>query len=158
MTEMEMARHKPVCYYIINNGYVEEQNAFFGRSDESIKIHMKPLFIRDKIGSVGANKILINGGATLNLMSHYMMKRIRKDDTDTRPHNVVLSNYEGKVGTTMGVIQMDLVVGTITRPIMFIVITLKANYNLLIDREWIHGISLELILWTEATSRRTWLT
>src|SRR4051812_30114134 len=30
----EMARHIPVCYYVLNNGVVEEQNAFFERPDE----------------------------------------------------------------------------------------------------------------------------
>lgn len=73
-------------------------------------------------------------------MSHYMRKRFGKDDTDTKPHNMVLSNYEGKVGTTIGVIQVGLAVKTITRLIMFMVISLKANYNMLLGREWIHGI------------------
>lgn len=54
---------------------------------------------------------------------------------------MVLSNYEGKVGTTIRVIQVDLKVGTITRPTMFMVIALKANYNLLLGRLWIHGIN-----------------
>lgn len=81
---------------------------------------------------MGVNKILVDGGATINLMPHYMLKRIGKDDTDTRPHNMVLLNYEGKVGITMGVIQIELTVATITRPTIFMVITLKANYNLLL--------------------------
>ena len=29
ITKMEMAAHKPVCYYVMNNGCVEEQNACF---------------------------------------------------------------------------------------------------------------------------------
>ena len=35
---------------------------------------------------------------------------------------------------------MDLTVGSITRPTMFMVIAAKANYNLLLGREWIHDI------------------
>ncbi|XP_050919076.1 uncharacterized protein LOC127136579 [Lathyrus oleraceus] len=140
MVEMEMARHKPMCYYIMNNGCVEEQNAFFERPNESMKSHLKPLFIRGKVGNVGVNKILVDGGVVVNLMLHYMLKRFDKDGTNTRPHNMVLSNYEGKVGTTTGVIQVDLTVGIITRPTMFMVIASKANYNLLLGREWIHGI------------------
>lgn len=49
-------------------------------------------------------------------------------------------NYEGKIWQTLGVIQVDLTVGSITRPTMFMVIPAKANYNLLLGREWIHGI------------------
>lgn len=140
MIEMEMERHKLVCYYIMNNGCVAEQNTFFERPNESMKSHQKPLFIRGKVGSVGVNKILVDGGAAVNLMSHYMLKRFGKDDADIRLHNMVLSNYEGKVGTLMGVIQIDLIVVTITRPTIFMVIASKANYNMLLDRERIHDI------------------
>lgn len=59
---------------------------------------------------------------------------------DTKPHNMVLLNYEGNVGTTLGVIQVSLTVGPITRPTMFMVVESKATYNLLLGREWIHGI------------------
>lgn len=46
MDEAEMAKHRPVCYYVMNNGCIEEQNAFFERSYEGMKNHLKPLFIR----------------------------------------------------------------------------------------------------------------
>lgn len=137
---VEMVRHMPVCYDVMNNGCVEEQNSFFERPEEGMKSHLKPLFIRGKVENFGVNKILVDGGADVNLMLHYMLKRIGKDNTDTKPHNMVLSNYEGKLGTTMGVIQVDLTIGTITRSTMFMVIASKANYNLLLGREWIHGI------------------
>lgn len=39
----------------------------------------------------------------------------------------------------MGVIQVGVTVGPITRPTIFMVIASKASYNLLLDREWIHG-------------------
>lgn len=94
----------PVCYYVMNSGCVEEKNSFFERPEEWMKNHLKPLFIIGKVANVGGNKILVDGGAAVNLMSHYMLKRIGKDDTDTKPHNMVLSNYEGKVGTRMRVI------------------------------------------------------
>lgn len=132
---MKMGRHKLVCYYIMNNGYVKEENVFFKRPDESMKNHLKPLFIRGNVGNMGVNKILADGGAAVSLMTHYMLERFGKDDTDTRPHDMVMSNYKGKVGTTMGVIQIDLTVGTITRPTMFMVIKSKANYNMLLGRE-----------------------
>ena len=69
---------------------------------------------------------------------------------------MVLSNYEGKVGQTLGVIQVDLTVGSSCRPTMFMVIEAKANYNLLLGREWIHGVGAvpssmhqRLVLWRE---------
>ena len=67
---------------------------------------------------------------------------------------MVLSNYEGKTNNIMGVVQVDLVVGTTTRSTLFMVIDSKANFNLLLGREWIHGIGVvpstvhqRLIIW-----------
>lgn len=47
--DVEMAKHRPLCYYIMNNGCVEEQNTFYEQPDEGMKNHLKPLLIRGKI-------------------------------------------------------------------------------------------------------------
>jgi hypothetical protein len=68
----------------------------------------------------------------------------------------VLSNYEGKTGYSLGAIQVDVDVGSVVRPTLFLVIQSKANFNLLLGREWIHGVGAvpstlhqKLILWRE---------
>lgn len=48
---------------------------------------------------------------------------------------MVLSNYEGKTEQTMGVIQVYVTIGSITRPTMFMVIASKVSYNFLLGRE-----------------------
>lgn len=72
ITEREMVAHKPVCYYVMNNGCVEEQNAFFERPDEAMQSHLKPIFITGKIKDVLINKILVDCGTTVNLILHRM--------------------------------------------------------------------------------------
>ncbi|XP_050902792.1 uncharacterized protein LOC127115248 [Lathyrus oleraceus] len=142
ITKREMAAHKPVCYYVMNNDCVEEQNAFFERPSEAMKSHLKPLFITGKVEDVPVNKILVDCGANVNLMPHHMLRKIGKYDTDAKPHNMVLTNYEGKVGSTMGAIQVELTIGIVTRSIMFMIMETKANDNLLLGREWIHGVEV----------------
>jgi len=73
-----------------------------------------------------------------------------------KPHNVVLCNYERKSGISFGAVQIDLVVGIVKRPTLFLVVESKANYNLLLGREWIHGVGAvpstmhqRLSLWKE---------
>ena len=73
-----------------------------------------------------------------------------------KPHNVVLCNYEGKSGSSFGVVEVDLVIGTVKMPTLFLVVESKANYNLLLDREWMHGVGVvpstmhqRLSLWKE---------
>ena len=98
---------------MMNNGCLEEKNAFFEPPTEVMKNHLKPLFIRAKIVEITINKILVDYGATINIIPHSMLRKMGKGDGDIKPHNMVLSNYEGGIGTTMGVIQLDLKVGTI---------------------------------------------
>lgn len=65
-----------------------------------------------------------------------------KTDEDLWPHNMVLSNYDGKTNHILDVIQVELFVGSTLRPTLFMVITSNTNYNLLLVREWIHGINM----------------
>lgn len=75
--------------------------------------HLKFFFILVKVENVGINKVLVDKGATINIMPHSMLRKIGKLDTDLRPPNMVLLNYEGKIGTPLGIIQVDFIVGTI---------------------------------------------
>ncbi|XP_045822090.1 uncharacterized protein LOC123914975 [Trifolium pratense] len=114
--------------------------ANFERPTEGMKNHLKPLFIQAKVNNVGVNKVLIDGGAAVNLMPEFMITKIGKFSTDLHPHNIVLSNYEGETGFSLGAIQVDVAVGSTVRPTLFLVVASKANYNLLLGREWIHGV------------------
>lgn len=40
---------KPLCYYVMNSGVVEEKKAMFERPNPGMMYHLKPLFIRAKI-------------------------------------------------------------------------------------------------------------
>lgn len=57
----EVDKHKHVCYFVMNNGCIEEQNTFFKRPNESMKSHLKPLFIGAQVENTRINNILING-------------------------------------------------------------------------------------------------
>ncbi|MCI94026.1 hypothetical protein A2U01_0115324, partial [Trifolium medium] len=38
--------------------------------------HLKALFIRAKVNDVGVNKVLVDGGAVVNIMPHFMLKKL----------------------------------------------------------------------------------
>lgn len=84
--------------------------------------------------------MLVDGGTIVNIMSHSILRKIGKFDTDLRPHNMVLTSYEGKTSASIGIIQVDVMVGTIARTTLFVFILTKENYNMLLGRKWIHGV------------------
>lgn len=138
----EEDKDKPLCYYVMNSGVVEEQQAMFEKPTPWMMYHLKPLFIKAKVDGVAVNKVFINGGAVVNLMPLNLLKKMGKGEEDLRPHNMVLSNYEGKTSSILGVIHVELAVGTTTRITLFMVIKSKENFNFLLGREWIHGIGV----------------
>lgn len=124
----------------MDNGVVKEQQTIFERPDASMMYNLKPLFIREKVDNIRINGVFIEGGAAVNLMPYSLLKKMWKFDTDLWPYNMVLLNYEGKTSYILGAIQVDLTVGTMTGPNLFMVILSKVNYNFLLGKEWIHGI------------------
>lgn len=82
--------------------------------------------------SIIINKVLIDYGACINVMPYSLLRKIGKYDIDLKSNNMVLSNYMGNNGRPLRVIQVDVVMGTTTRPTLFIVIQTKVNYNLLL--------------------------
>jgi len=97
-----MEKYRPMCYYVTNYGCVDEQKTMFEKLDDSMKSHLKPLFIQAKVDGIGVNKVLVDGDVAVNLMPQSLLKKIGKLYTDLKPHNIVLSNYEGKAGHSLG--------------------------------------------------------
>src|ERR1044072_9826171 len=105
-----------------------------------MKSHLKPLYIWAKVEDVGVNKVLIDGGDAINLMPSTLLKKIGKSVSDLRPHNMVLSDFEGKTTKSLGVILLSVRFRTVLRPTLFVVVSAKANYNMLLGCEWIYGV------------------
>lgn len=64
----ELATHKPLCYYVMNDGLVNEDHAIFERPNMDMQQHIKPLYIRAKVNGMGINKVLIDFGVCFNVM------------------------------------------------------------------------------------------
>jgi len=90
------------------------------------------LFIQAKINGVGVNKVLVDGGATVNLLPQSLLNKIGLVDSDLKPHNVVLTNYEEMTGKSLGVVEVELIVGSVSRTTMFMVVPSKVNFNVLL--------------------------
>lgn len=127
-----MVTHKLLCYYVMNDGFVNEDKDIFEIPDMHMQHHLKPLFIRAKVEHIGINEVLIDCGACINMMPHSLLRKIGKYDTYLKSNEMVLLNYKGKTSRHLGAIQVHVVIGTATQPSLFMVIPTKANYKLLL--------------------------
>jgi hypothetical protein len=108
-----MEKYKSMCCYVTDYDYGNQQKAIFEKPNGSMKSHLKPLFIQAKVDDVGVNKVLVDGGAAVNLMPQSLLWKIGKCDAYLKPHNIVLSNYEWKTGFSLGALQVNLLVGSV---------------------------------------------
>jgi len=138
----DMEKYKSMCLYVRDYGCGDQQKTIFEKPSGSMKGHHKPLFVQAKVDDIEINKVLVESGDAVNLMHQSLLKKIGKCGTELKPNNICLSNYEGKAGILLGAPQVNLILGSITRPTLFVVVPPKANFNLLLGREWIHGIGV----------------
>ncbi|KAI5397465.1 hypothetical protein KIW84_063329 [Lathyrus oleraceus] len=75
----EIALHQPRCYFVLNDGSAESQEEVFERPTMTMKNHLKPLLIRAKVEGVTVNKVLVDCGATVNIMPHHILRKIGKE-------------------------------------------------------------------------------
>nr|KYP37009.1 hypothetical protein KK1_041822 [Cajanus cajan] len=115
-------------------------SAVFDSPTEEMKAHLKPLLLTLMIEGHEVNKVLVDGGAAINILPKTMLKRFGKIVTDLKPLNILISNYAGKSSQPEGMILLDVQIGSVKRTTMFIVTPSKANFNVLLGREWIHGV------------------
>ena len=107
-----------------------------------MKKHLRPLHIKATSEAKRVRRILINGGAAINLLPLRILDKLGNSKQKLKDTNMVVINYHGKNTLVEEVILLNVKVGTIKRPTLFVVIPSKSNYNLLLGRDWIHGVRL----------------
>ena len=70
--------------------------AVFPRPTESMKTHLKPLFIKAKAEGKIIKRVLIDGGAAINLISEHVVQKLNKTCSDVIPRNMVITDFNGR--------------------------------------------------------------
>lgn len=76
------------------------------------------------------NRVLIDGGAYVNLIPRAMFKKLGKDDSDLLATNLVVTDFCGKSSTSDGVVMLSVQVWFVKRLTLFVVIPSRSSYNL----------------------------
>ena len=104
---------------------------------EQTRKHLRPLHIKAHVNGQPVNKIIIDRGASVNLMPRLNFMQLGKQLKDFMPYNIVVIDFNGKVSALKEMVLVNLQRGTITRPTLFIIIPSRASYNLLLSQDWI---------------------
>jgi hypothetical protein len=101
--------------------------------------HLKAMYLKGYINGHPVNKMLVDTGAAVNIMSYSVLRRLGHSAEDMIRINVVLSDFNGQALEAQGVLNVDLTVGSKTVPTSFFIVNSKSTYTVLLGRDWIHA-------------------
>ncbi len=115
------------------------EQAVFEKPEGTENRHLKPLYINDYVNGKSMSKMMVDGGAAVNLMPYATFRKLGRNAEDLINTNMVLKDFGGNPSETKGVLNVELTVGSKTIPTTFFVIDGKGSYNLLLGSDWIHA-------------------
>ena len=118
---------------------LDPMTTIFEKPADDERQHLKALFVKGRVDGQPITKILIDGGAVINIMPYAVYRKLGKGDQDLTKIDMMLKDFEGNVSPVKGAICIELTIGIKTLPTTFFVISGKGAYNLLLGRDWIHA-------------------
>jgi hypothetical protein len=109
------------------------------RKPENPGAHMMPLFIRGHLDGTPVRHMLMDGGASINILPLLLFKKLSHIKGDRKYTNLTRSNFAGDPTKANGIICKEVTVGSKTMPTTFFVVDIKGCYNVLLGRDWIHA-------------------
>jgi hypothetical protein len=102
--------------------------------------HLNALYMKGHINGKPISRMLVDGGAIVNLMPYSLFKKLGGSDEELIKTNMIVSGVGG--GEPMGakgVISMELTVGSKTLATTFFFAETQGNFSLILGRDWIHA-------------------
>ena len=100
--------------------------------------HINPLYVRAHLNGRPVSKVLIDNGSVVNVMPLRMLRALGRSINDLIETEVAMFAFTGEVSKTLGILPIDIIVGSKTTLSAFLVINSTTNYNILLRRDWIH--------------------
>jgi hypothetical protein len=115
------------------------RDVVFQRSKDS-ENHLKSLYIRAHLDGTPISRMLVDGGAIINLMPYSFFKKMGKSDKELIKTNMMINDVGGgdPIGSKV-VASMELTVGSKTLVTVFFVVKVHGIYSVILGRDWIHA-------------------
>ena len=102
--------------------------------------HLNALYMRGHINGKPISRMLVDGGAIVNLMPYSLYNKLGGKDEELIKTNMTVSGVGGcdPIGAK-GVASMELTVGSMTLSTAFFIQEVQGNFSLILGRDWIHA-------------------
>ena len=106
--------------------------ATFEKPEDDKRKHLKALFLKWFVDGKPVTKMLVDGGAAVNIMPYVMLRNLGKSQDDLTKTDMMLKDFECVVSPALGALCVDLTIGSKTLPTTFFVINGEGSYSLLL--------------------------
>ena len=81
---------------------LDPMTTIFEKPSDDERQHLKALFLKGRVDRRPVSKILIDGGAAINIMPYVMYQKLGKGDQDLTKTDMMLKDFEGNVSPAKG--------------------------------------------------------
>ena len=108
--------------------------------DKPVKYrHLKALYVKGFVDGKPMNKMLVDGGASVNLMPYTTFHKLGKGPGDLIETDMMLKDFGVMRLRPGGAMNVELTIGSKTLLTTFFIIDGKGSYSLLLGRDWIQA-------------------
>ena len=101
--------------------------------------HVKPLHMKGWVNGKPFSRMLIDGGAAVNVMPVKTLYKLGRKKEELIPTKSTVTSFMGDPSKPLGCLLADITIGSITKPTMFFVMNTEAAYSVLLSRDWLHS-------------------
>ena len=131
--------HEPELEEAMAQLSLEPLLATFEKPEDEKRQHLKVPFLKGFVDGKPVTKMLVVGGAAVNIMPYVMLCKLGKSQDDLTKTDMMLKDFEVVVSLALGALCVNLTIGSKTLSSTFFVINGKGSYSLLLGRDWIHA-------------------
>lgn len=106
---------------------LDPQQVVFDKPDETKNRHLKALYINGLVNGKPMARMLVDGGAAVNIMPMTTFRKLDRVAEDLFKTNMILKDFYGNTSQAKGVLNVELTMGSKTLPTTFFVIDGKGS-------------------------------
>ncbi|KAM1270130.1 hypothetical protein ACFX2I_002239 [Malus domestica] len=110
----------------------------FSRPNISLANHLKSIYVITHLEGMPFKRILIDGGAAVNVLPAKQIKRLGRGTEDLIPTDLTVSRFSGAITKTLGILPLEVDLGSKQNMLAFFVVDYTSTYGALLGRDWIH--------------------
>ncbi|XP_068323179.1 uncharacterized protein [Pyrus communis] len=110
----------------------------FSRPSLTLANHFKPIYVTTHLEGIPFKKVLIDGGAAVNVLSYKQMEKMCRNEEDLILMDLTVSSFSGAITRTHGLLPLKVYLDSKQIMLAFFVVDGTSTYGALLGRDWIH--------------------